>query len=281
MPCRVPNNQPIYQALLNKAASYPDNQLFKAIAYSKAAESVAAHLYEIRKGYLVELLPYVGPSIAKYIKDFIDHPQPTGSFLTMPPIQRQIALGGPVVPQCKVPANQPIYLALMKKRDSYPSSATQPVSQLFRNAAKAKAVRKAAEAVLACDFDIAQNTDSIWWLCRESLKNFIIEHINTTKTSQATTAATVTPKLLTPKEVMGGGVSSEQLRLNTTLIPTCSNITVQELIDALQTAIKKNPAVAAMEVVPDLLDDGNNLGPYDVTIQYQKVFISSGERNTY
>lgn len=67
----------------------------------------------------------------------------------------------------------------------------------------------------------------------------------------------------------------------TTLIPTCRKITVQQLIDALQAAIKENPAVAAMEVVPDILNDGNNLGPYEVTIDSNVVFISSGERNPY
>ncbi len=66
-----------------------------------------------------------------------------------------------------------------------------------------------------------------------------------------------------------------------TLIPTSRRITVQKLINALQAAIKDNPAVAAMEVVPDILDDGNNLGPYEVTIDSNKVFISSGERNPY
>jgi hypothetical protein len=67
----------------------------------------------------------------------------------------------------------------------------------------------------------------------------------------------------------------------TTLIPTCRKITVQKLIDTLQAAIKKSPTVAAMEVVPDILNDGNNLGPYEVTIDSNVVFISSGERNPY
>jgi hypothetical protein len=75
--------------------------------------------------------------------------------------------------------------------------------------------------------------------------------------------------------------SDETEEVPITLIPTSRKITVQKLINALQAAIKENPAVAAMEVVPDILNDGNNLGPYEVTIDSNKVFISSGERNPY
>lgn len=284
--CRVPANQMIYQLLLNKAACYSyEQQPYKAKAYKKAAESVATHLYDIRNGPCL-IIPYVGPRIAQYIRGFIYHPCSISFCSTCqlaevpkpPLIKREVACGGPAVPsslpKCKVPANQPIYEALMKKRDSYPSSATQPVKELYSNAAKAKACRKAAEAVLACDWDIAQNTGSISRLCGESLEAFIIDHINSTKAAQAATA----PKLLTPKEVVealkqnalsrkavetkGRGTFSyladEDEREQETgskyipLIRTTAPITVQQLITALQEAVKKDPSVATMKVEQEI-----------------------------
>ncbi len=287
MACANPANQPLYEVLMKKAASYPANQPYKARAYKRGAQSISNCPFDLRTKERPEDIFYIGPRIAKFIKDFFNS-TPTGSFLGMPPIQRQIALGGgAVMPKCKVPANQPIYEALMKKRDSYPSSATQPVKELYSNAAKAKACRKAAEAVLACDWDIAQNTDNIRTLCGESLATFIIDHINSTKAAQAP-ATLAALKLLTPKKVVEaaqqsatGGSRVETEEKETAIIPTCRRITVQMLIDALQAAVKKDPIVAAKEVTPYSYDGGNNLGPYEVTISGDTVFINHGRKNSY
>ncbi len=184
---------------------------------------------------------------------------------------------------CKIPQNQPIYQALIEKANSYPST------EYF----KANAYKKAAQNVADCDWDIAKNTCNIWRLCGSSTETFIINYLNTTKTPMAAATPTKTPitggsRWVTP-DTKGSGPfgyladadETEDDDYLVTLIPTCRKITVQKLIDALQAAIKENPTVAAMEVVPDILDDGNNLGPYEVTIDSNVVFISSGERNPY
>jgi hypothetical protein len=298
MACANPANQMIYQLLLNKAASYTD-QPYKARAYKRGAQSISNCPFDLRTKEHPEDIFYIGPSIAKCIKDFFNHPCSI-SFCPTCPLAEV-----PNVSQCKVPANQPIYEALMKKAASYPSSATQPVKELYSNAAKAKACRKAAEAVLACDFDIAQNIDRIWRLCGDSLEAFIIDHINATKTSQA-----ATPKLLTPKEVVetvkqnvqarasGGGVSSAQMssfvRQNAlsrdladadeaeeeeiTLIPRTKKLTVQQLIDALQGAIEKNPAVATVQFYTTWDEwDNSGWGPYELSVDDEGVYLHCGD----
>ena len=79
MNCSVPANQSIYQALIDKAASYPADQPYKAKAYKKAAESVAAskcNLYNSDESY-PEMLPGIGYSIEDFIYDFIStNPEP-------------------------------------------------------------------------------------------------------------------------------------------------------------------------------------------------------------
>ena len=228
---------------------------------------------------------------------------------------------------CCNPANQPIYQALIDKAASYPAN----------KAYQAKAYRKVAENLLNYEHSIYENYYRLWDIdgVGQSIEDFVRFFIRDTTDAEGQRLHPITqepfpaegftsccwgaktkpeppiiqretaegsPLVSHPKEVTGGGVTSEQLRPDTkgngpfgyladadeteendyltTLIPTCTKITVQELIDSLQAAIKKNPAVAAMEVVPDLVDD-SNLGPYDVTIQCQNVFISSGERNPY
>lgn len=82
MNCSVPANQPIYQALLDKAAEYPASatqKLYQAAAYKKAAESVLTHtwnIYDIAKNNSWyqgqgQHIPGAGEGIRTFIKDFI------------------------------------------------------------------------------------------------------------------------------------------------------------------------------------------------------------------
>jgi hypothetical protein len=89
--CSVPQNQSIYQALIDKAASYPADKPYQAKAYKKAAESVAAYnlnLYNISEIY-PDKLSGIGHTIEGFIYDFIDaNPEPK------PALTRSIACGG-------------------------------------------------------------------------------------------------------------------------------------------------------------------------------------------
>lgn len=82
MSCSVPANQPIYQALLDKAASYPADKPYQAKAYKKAAEIVAAHPGNIYSEYAgsfwFEAKPAaIGYKIEEFINKFIKaNPKP-------------------------------------------------------------------------------------------------------------------------------------------------------------------------------------------------------------
>lgn len=75
MSCVVSNNQPLYQALIDKATSYPPDKPYQAMAYRKAAESIAAsdrNLYS--NGYIdFEKIPYIGYKIKSFINEFLDN----------------------------------------------------------------------------------------------------------------------------------------------------------------------------------------------------------------
>lgn len=70
MPCTIPANQQIFQALIDKAASYPPEKIYQAKAYQKAAESVATWNYNLYNDYIPSV-PGVGTSIQKFIEEFI------------------------------------------------------------------------------------------------------------------------------------------------------------------------------------------------------------------
>lgn len=74
MTCVNPRNQMIYQMLLNKAASYPADQTYKATAYKYAAESVRTWPADLRNNSEVMAVPNVGRNIGMFIMDFNDHP---------------------------------------------------------------------------------------------------------------------------------------------------------------------------------------------------------------
>lgn len=73
--CVVPNNQRIYQALQDKADSYPVDKPFHAQAYSKAAYNVSKwefDLYDFHRKYgHVQELAGFGPSVTSFLNDFI------------------------------------------------------------------------------------------------------------------------------------------------------------------------------------------------------------------
>ncbi len=70
MSCVNPANQPIYQALLDRAASYPASMIYKGNAYRKAAESVRTWKYNLYKEH-ISVVPFVGENIQDFIYCFI------------------------------------------------------------------------------------------------------------------------------------------------------------------------------------------------------------------
>jgi DNA polymerase/3'-5' exonuclease PolX len=98
MSCVIPQNQPIYQALLDKAASYPADKLYQAKAYKNAAESITSYtlnLFEISEIY-PDKIPGIARHIEGFIYDFIENNEKKMS-------------------TCVIPQNQPIYQALLDK----------------------------------------------------------------------------------------------------------------------------------------------------------------------
>ena len=73
--CVGPENQPIYLALLDKAASYPEHKPFQAKAFRKAAEGVASFNRNIFNDYKLENvcydIPHVGYRIEEFIYEFL------------------------------------------------------------------------------------------------------------------------------------------------------------------------------------------------------------------
>lgn len=82
----VPENQPIYDALLEKAASYPLSEPYKARAYRDAASSVAIWGHNIYTDFMIHNncyeIPGVGVRIEEFIYNFIKNttkPKPDSS----------------------------------------------------------------------------------------------------------------------------------------------------------------------------------------------------------
>jgi hypothetical protein len=74
--CVISQNQPIYQALLDKAATYPADKPYQAMAYRTAAESVLSYdknLYEAYRGQLPCPSIYgIGNKIEEFICEFVE-----------------------------------------------------------------------------------------------------------------------------------------------------------------------------------------------------------------
>jgi hypothetical protein len=161
--CVIPENQPIYQALLAKADSYPPEDKYKAAAYRTVADEVAAldtNLYSVAdKPYFSSIhIPRAGDSIKCFIREFIKKPVIT----------------------CVVPENQPIYQALITK------AATYPLSEPW----KAKAYKKAAESIATYnknifkDYELENTCYGIPYV-GDSIEEFIYNFINTTTKNKA------------------------------------------------------------------------------------------------
>jgi hypothetical protein len=104
MSCTVPANQPIYQALLDKAASYPADKPYQAKAYKKAAESVLTYEVNIYSEYakwnsLYSLPANIGEKIEDFIYEFIKaNPAPaplTGAARAMDDARKAAAANAP------------------------------------------------------------------------------------------------------------------------------------------------------------------------------------------
>jgi hypothetical protein len=132
--CTIPANQPIYEALLTKAKSYPPSEVFRRRAYQTAATRLLAHDVDLfgieNRTYELDdhLDQYWGPRTAAFILNFIKENPPVAD--------AKVA--------CAVPANEPIYKALLEKAASYP--ADKPY--------QAKAYKKAAETVMSYEKNI-------------------------------------------------------------------------------------------------------------------------------
>jgi hypothetical protein len=94
MTCVVPKNQPIYQALIDKANSYPPGTLYLPELFKKAAKSVAKYKNDIYQDYakyneIDQQLPSVYGITLDLITDVVKNdpsqPQPTTP-VTTPPI---------------------------------------------------------------------------------------------------------------------------------------------------------------------------------------------------
>lgn len=170
--CVTPINQTIYKALLDKASSYPADKQYQANAYKKAAESVSGWNYSLYNEYLPSI-PGIGPSIQKFIEEFIKNevfPSEKNDYTAMNTARKiaaenapKVELPKPVEKLCMVPANQPIYEALIKKAGSYPD----------QNGYQANAYRKAAESVLTFEHDIVAGVSKYddYWSMDEYVPN--------------------------------------------------------------------------------------------------------------
>jgi DNA polymerase/3'-5' exonuclease PolX len=227
--CITPINQAIHQALLDKAASYPADKQYQANAYKKVAESVSGWNYSLYNEYLPSI-PGIGPSIQKFIEEFIKNasnvelPKPTTPNMTASATATAVSavmtaildapIGQPLTAQqiasivkeefnkvpapvkkltCKVPDNQPIYYALIRKAEIYPD----------QNGYQANAYRKAAESVLTFEYNIVAGVSKYddYWSMDEyvpnvgtKIANYITSIVMGIKdTTAATTAATISP----------------------------------------------------------------------------------------
>ena len=72
--CLNSENQTLYQALVNKADSYPEDKIFHILAFNKAATDVAAYennLYlELAETHRTSI-PFYGPAVQQFIYDHI------------------------------------------------------------------------------------------------------------------------------------------------------------------------------------------------------------------
>jgi len=180
--CAVPANQPIYQALLEKAASYPADKLYQAKAYRKAAQTVAAFNRDLYKGGEFDPweLPYIGPKIESFINDVIDNspaPVPVAPAPIVEPLKQRLNEQARYRIQVKIanPANLAICEMLMAKADK------------TKNPYKAQAYRRAAVMLAEAKFEIINKKTKFEQLVQlglsenGSITNFVYEQVEAEK----------------------------------------------------------------------------------------------------
>lgn len=189
--CAVPANQPIYQALLEKAASYSADKPYQAKAYRKAAQTVAAFNRDLYKGGEFDPweLPYIGPKIESFINDVIDNspaPVPVAPAPAPAPIvepSEKMSLKQRLNEQARYriqvkianPANLAICEMLMAKADK------------TKNPYKAQAYRRAAVMLAEAKFEIINKKTKFEQLVQlglsenGSITNFVYEQVEAEK----------------------------------------------------------------------------------------------------
>jgi DNA polymerase/3'-5' exonuclease PolX len=252
--CAVSQNQPIVQALLDRAASYPADKPYQAKAYKKAAESVAAYnlnLYEISEIY-PDKLPGVGLNIEGFIYDFIDNTPVTAQ--PVAPVSEPVVVNEPVK-ACTNPTNQSIYQALIDKGASYP--AEKPY--------QAKAYKKAAEYVASMNESIYDNRgefygwwctpkdSGIGWKIEEFINEFLRANPKPTVPTNPMEAARVFAAQNAPKDVTAwpkddAARAAFQERVAASKVDEPSRITIDQLRTAL--GLDTKPLVPAKPAEP-------------------------------
>ena len=76
MSCIIASNQPIYQALLEKAKSYPEDKVYQKKAYKNVAKNLLTFEKNLYSLYYLSthrkfLVPGAGESILEFIREFI------------------------------------------------------------------------------------------------------------------------------------------------------------------------------------------------------------------
>jgi len=87
MSCIIASNQPIYEALLEKAKSYPEDKVYQKKAYENVAKNLLTFERNLHSLYTSNVIvclklfpvPGAGYSITKFIKEFIETSKATTS----------------------------------------------------------------------------------------------------------------------------------------------------------------------------------------------------------
>jgi DNA polymerase/3'-5' exonuclease PolX len=173
MSCTIPANQPIYQALLDKGASYPADK-WRASAYRKAAETVSkyeANIYEEfakYNGFAGYKPMAIGNSTENFIRDFIK----AESEKPKTPAAAEPTTGGT---KCTVPANEPIYQALLDKAASYPADKVYQ-ARAYRDAAeKLRTHTTDLFSIKDRNYELLDHLDDYWGPhVAEFIQNYIV-----------------------------------------------------------------------------------------------------------
>jgi hypothetical protein len=108
MSCTIPVNEPIYKALLQKAASYPPEKVYQIRAYHAAAEKMSAVTIDLVANYgtceYFKVLDKFGPKALELIDDYC---------MNAASEKRRTQMMSPGGADCFVPGNNGLYNALL------------------------------------------------------------------------------------------------------------------------------------------------------------------------